>query len=89
MRGVIRKGDSTSHGGKVMTGQEQSIVTDREVACVGDECTCPLPGHDHCVIVEGDPDILIDGKPVAFDGHKTSCGATLISSTTASVRIQP
>jgi uncharacterized Zn-binding protein involved in type VI secretion len=31
------------------------------------------------VIAEGDPDVLIDGIPVAFEGHKTTCGAVLIS----------
>jgi len=79
MRGVIRLGDSTSHGGKVVTGQEKSLVMERAVACVGDRCTCPMPGHHDCVIVEGDPAVQIDGKAVAFDGHKTSCGAALIS----------
>jgi uncharacterized Zn-binding protein involved in type VI secretion len=38
------------------------------------------------VIAEGDPKVLIDGIPVAFEGHKTSCGATLISTAPASVR---
>ena len=31
-------------------------------------------------IVEGDPTWLIDGIPVALEGHKTSCGASLIAS---------
>lgn len=87
MRGVIRIGDSTSHGGNVQTGQEKSIVMGRAVACVGDKCACPMPGHGHCVIVEGDPNVQIDGRAVAFDGHKTSCGATLISSLSSSGRI--
>ncbi|QBQ99108.1 PAAR domain-containing protein [Paraburkholderia pallida] len=80
MRGVIRVGDSTTHGGRVVTGQDNSTVMGREVACVGDRCTCPMDGHDHCVIVEGDENVQIEGRAVAFDGHKTSCGAALISS---------
>lgn len=86
MRGVICIGDSTSHGGTVQTGRAQSTVMGRAVACVGDECTCPVSGHDHCVIVEGDDKVLIDGRAVAFDGHKTSCGAALISSVPSSGR---
>ena len=39
----------------------------------------PVRGHVRCVIAEGDPQVLIDGVPVAFEGHKTSCGAVLIS----------
>ncbi|WP_206955866.1 PAAR domain-containing protein [Trinickia acidisoli] len=87
MRGVIRIGDSTSHGGKVQTGREKSTVMGRAVACIGDKCSCPMNGHDHCVIVEGDPNVMIDGQAVAFDGHKTSCGATLISSVPSSGRV--
>ncbi|MFM0741657.1 PAAR domain-containing protein, partial [Paraburkholderia xenovorans] len=47
-------------------------------------CTCPMDGHRDCVIVEGDESVKIDGKAVAFDGHKTSCGAALISSLSSS-----
>lgn len=86
MRGIIRLGDSTSHGGKVVTGQDKSIVMGRAVACIGDHCSCPISGHHDCVIVEGDPNVLIDGKAVAFEGHKTSCGASLISSMESSGR---
>lgn len=86
MRGVIRLGDSTSHGGRVETGRDHSTVMGRAVACVGDRCTCPRSGHDHCVIVEGDENVLIEGRAVAFDGHKTSCGAVLISSVPSSGR---
>jgi uncharacterized Zn-binding protein involved in type VI secretion len=87
MRGVIRVGDSTSHGGRVETGREQSLVVERAVACVGDRCSCPMAGHHDCVIVEGDPQLRIDGVPVALDGHKTSCGAVLISSLASSGRV--
>lgn len=84
LRGVIRIGDSTSHGGKVVTGRDNSTVMGRAVACVGDKCTCPKSGHNNCVIVEGDEKVQIDGRAVAFDGHKTSCGAVLIASTAVS-----
>jgi uncharacterized Zn-binding protein involved in type VI secretion len=50
------------------------------VACVGDACSCPLPGHADCTITSGSPHHLINGKRIAFDGDKLSCGATLISS---------
>ncbi|AOJ73388.1 MULTISPECIES: PAAR domain-containing protein [Burkholderia] len=87
MRGVIRIGDSTSHGGRVETGREGSTVMGRAVACVGDRCICPMEGADHCVIIEGDESVRIDGRAVACDGHKTSCGAALISSISTSGRV--
>jgi uncharacterized Zn-binding protein involved in type VI secretion len=31
------------------------------------------------VIIEGSSEHVIDGIPVAYDGHKTSCGAALQS----------
>jgi uncharacterized Zn-binding protein involved in type VI secretion len=78
MRKVIRLGDPTSHGGSVISATSHLVVMGIKVARLGDQCTCPIPGHDNCVIVEGDPMWVIDGRPIALEGHKTSCGATLI-----------
>lgn len=80
MKGVIRLGDLTSHGGKVIVASATSSVNGLAVARQGDACVCPIPGHSICVIIEGDPSVLIGGVPVAFHGHRTSCGASLISS---------
>ena len=81
MSNVIRLGDATSHGGKVDSVSATHFTVDRiAVACVGDPCSCPVKGHDNCTIVEGDPTHVIDGMAVAYDGHRTSCGATLIAS---------
>jgi hypothetical protein len=44
---------------------------------VGDKITCPR--HGDGTITSGDPSMLVDGKPVARHGDKTSCGATLIA----------
>ncbi|MBS3021600.1 hypothetical protein DJFAAGMI_04373 [Comamonas sp. PE63] len=86
MRGVIRVGDATSHGGRVLAGAASSTVMGLAVARLGDSCLCPLKGHQACVIAEGDPAFLVEGRPAAFDGHRTSCGAVLISSVPASGR---
>ena len=87
MKGVIRLGDVTTHGGKVVVASGTVFVGGIAVAQQGDACVCPIPGHSSCMIIEGDPLVLIGGIPVAFQGHKTSCGATLISSTQVSVRV--
>jgi uncharacterized Zn-binding protein involved in type VI secretion len=79
MKGVIRLYDPTSHGGRVVSAAPHTKVMGVAVARVGDRCACPLPGHTVCIITEGDPKVTIDGVPVAFDGHKTSCGATLLT----------
>jgi uncharacterized Zn-binding protein involved in type VI secretion len=81
MPNVIRLNDPTSHGGKVASvTATRFTVGGIAVARVGDKCTCPL--HGDGTITEGDPHHTIDGIPVAYEGHMTSCGATLQSTTT-------
>lgn len=79
MKRVIRLGDPTSHGGQVVSAAATYSVMGKGIARVGDTVTCPERGHSTSVIVEGDPAWLIDGRAVALEGHRTSCGATLIS----------
>ena len=81
MRNVIRLGDATSHGGKVVSASATNFkVQGVPVVCVGDACSCPIPGHNDCTITTGSPHHLIKGRQIAFDGDSLSCGATLISS---------
>ncbi|WP_175857098.1 PAAR domain-containing protein [Burkholderia anthina] len=80
MRNVIRVGDATDHGGQVVGGASNFKVDGVLVARKGDPCTCPIEGHQVCLIAEGDPNFIIEGREAAFDGHKTTCGATLRSS---------
>ena len=79
MPSPIRLGDPTSHGGAVTSAASQTNVMGKPLARVGDTCSCPIPGHRGCTIVEGDPHWTIDRIAVALEGHKTSCGATLMS----------
>ncbi|MCO6538083.1 MAG: PAAR domain-containing protein [Gilliamella sp.] len=81
MRGVIRLGDPTSHGGNVITASTKTIIKGKPVARVGDLVSCPIPGHGNNPIVEGEANFKDEGKPIALDGHKTACGCALISTT--------
>ena len=79
-RKIIRVGDPTDHGGKVMASDAPHFtVNGIAVALLGDACSCPKRGHNNCTIVEGDSQHTINGIPVAYEGHKTSCGAILIA----------
>lgn len=81
MKNVIRLGDVTTHGGKVISASASHFKVDGiPVACVGDTCSCPIPGHSGCTITSGSPHHTISGKHIAFDGDSLSCGAKLISS---------
>jgi uncharacterized Zn-binding protein involved in type VI secretion len=73
---IIRVGDSTSHGGRVIaSGAPQLTVNGIPVALKGDACVCPIKGHMPCFIAEGDAEHTVDGVPVAYEGHRTTCGA--------------
>lgn len=80
MPNVIRVGDPTSHGGKVVTSSvEHFTVSGRPVVVVGDLCMCPMTGHQSCEVASGSSTHTVNDKAVAYDGDKTTCGATLIS----------
>lgn len=79
MKKAIRLGDPTSHGGRVLSAASNTTLFGKKVALKGDAVSCPIKGHLGCTIAEGDPSWIVDGKPVALEGHKTTCGASLIS----------
>jgi len=86
-RYYIRLGDSTTHGGQVISawGQDSPyphIAHDIPVACVGDKVTCPKCGGTHTIIA-GDtvahrPKHM--GRAIASTADYTTCGARLIAS---------
>lgn len=77
--GVIRLGDATSHGGKVMSASRNFKALGKAVAVDGDMTFCPQCKGAFPIQVNAS-DRHHNGKAVAFDGDKTECGATLISS---------
>lgn len=83
MNAVIRLGDATSHGGRVVTASSFMVVDDKPAAQRGDLVSCPIPGHGTNRIVEGDDTLVSGDEPLAVHGCRTACGATLIASTDA------
>ena len=77
---IVRLGDFTSHGGKVITASTTHTIGGIGIARVGDKVSCPLPGHGMTVIVAGAPTYLIGGRMVALHGHLGACGCALIAS---------
>lgn len=71
-------GDKLSHGGSVVEASPHSDSGGIGIARVGDKASCSK--HGSVTISTGDATMLIDGKPAARHGDKTSCGATLIAS---------
>jgi uncharacterized Zn-binding protein involved in type VI secretion len=78
-RGVIRLGDTTSHGGTVISASTTLSVLGQQVACDGDDVFCPrCKGVFKITVVTSDRSHC--GKRVAYHGDKTACGAALVSS---------
>ncbi|KAF4529968.1 hypothetical protein B566_EDAN018274 [Ephemera danica] len=84
-RKIIVLNDTTTHGGKVISGAPGHTIDGRPIARLGDTVSCPQPGHGVNKIIEGDTSFCIGGRPVALEGHKTECGCALIGSVVASL----
>ncbi|MFC0253484.1 PAAR domain-containing protein [Massilia consociata] len=76
---IIRMGDSTSHGGKVIEGSPFDICMGKPIAYMGHKVQCPKC-KGVFPIVEGALTTTFYGKGVALAGMKTACGAVLIAS---------
>ncbi|REG61371.1 putative Zn-binding protein involved in type VI secretion [Paraburkholderia sp. BL6669N2] len=76
-RQVIVVGDTTTRGGKVITGSQVDVVDGKAIARKGDLVACPEHGVNP--IVEGDESLMVDDKPVALEGHHAACGCALVS----------
>ena len=78
-RGVIRMNDKTDHGGHVTAASSGTIVMGVEAALAGDMTTCPKCKGDFPIKPDG-AGAWHEGRPYAYDGDVTACGAKLISS---------
>lgn len=75
---IIRLGDTSSHGGEIITAAVKTYAEGKRIARIGDILSCPEHGDNE--ITEGSPNTFVEGKQVARDGDQASCGARLISS---------
>jgi uncharacterized Zn-binding protein involved in type VI secretion len=75
---IIRLGDPTSHGGKVLEGSPTDICHGKPIAYMGHQTSCPKCKGTY-PIIEGALTTTFYGKGVALAGMKTACGATLIA----------
>ncbi|MGE8702507.1 MAG: PAAR domain-containing protein [Achromobacter sp.] len=76
---IIRKDDSTDHGGSVLEGFPHTNLNGKPIAGVGHQVSCPKCDGVF-PIVQGSATYKIIGTPVALHGMTTACGARLIAS---------
>ena len=77
---VIRLGDTSDHGGAVVTSCQKYKFEGALAARKGDILDCPIHGPNP--IVEHSTKYKIEGEFVAREGDHTACGAALISGAT-------
>ena len=75
---IIRMGDPTSHGGKVIEGSMADICHGKPIAYMGHQTFCPQC-KGNFPIIDGASTTTFYGKGVALAGMKTACGAVLIA----------
>ncbi len=77
---VARLGDSSSHGGAIITSASNTTCEGHLYARVGDTLLCPIHGANP--IVTGSPGFTVEGAHVARGnggaGSVTACGAIII-----------
>lgn len=77
----ICEGDTTTHGGRVVGCNTANLVYGKAIALLGDMVTCPRCGGIYPIVsVKSGLNMTFGDRPVATDGDKTACGATLIAS---------
>lgn len=75
---VIRLGDTTTHGGTVISASSTMVVYGIGVALEDDMTRCPQCNGDFAILPSGTGRKHM-GRWVAYEGTATACGATLIS----------
>ena len=79
----IRRNDTTTGDGRVITASASMEYDGRALARKGDEVVCPKhPDIRPNCINEGDETMTDNGIPLARHGHRAACGCCLISSLT-------
>ena len=66
-------------GGQVTASGAPHLKVDGIAIELLGDAYCSKRGHGDCTIAVGDSEHTINGVPVAYEGHLTSCGARLIA----------
>lgn len=81
---IARLGDTSSHGGTIITCAAVTRVEGQLVARVTDLHSCPIPGHGITPIVNGSGNFKTEGQITAVYGSQAGCGAIIMPSSTVS-----
>jgi uncharacterized Zn-binding protein involved in type VI secretion len=78
-RAIIRQGDTTDHGGHVISASSGTIVMGKEAVLAADLTFCPKCKGNFATISDGSG-AKHKGISYAYHNDVTACGAKLIAS---------
>jgi len=78
-RAPVRYGDTTTHGGRVVTASSTLFIGELACALRFDLVNCPE--HGTVQIIDGDDGYIENGRPLAVHRCHTTCGAEVLAST--------
>lgn len=79
---IARLGDTSTHGGAIITSAARTLCEGALIARETDILACPIHGPNP--IVGHSSKLKVEGKFCARQGDLTACGAALISGATRS-----
>lgn len=79
---IARLGDTSSHGGKIVTAAERTFVEGQPAARLTDLLACPI--HGLVAITTGSPRFPVESQLCAHTLSKTTCNANIESLATRS-----
>jgi len=69
-RKVIRLGDKSNHGGKIITSSTDTLCNGRGITRAYDLHSCPIPGHGITPMVTFSGDSFCNGRGIVREGDK-------------------
>lgn len=78
MKALVRIGDTSDHGGKMITGTSKFTVNGINGCVTGDIHSCPRRGHGN-TSVTSNSNVSSNGKSILHVGDIAGCGAKIIS----------
>jgi uncharacterized Zn-binding protein involved in type VI secretion len=78
-RAVVRLNDKTDHGGQIISASSGTTVMGVAAALQNDMTQCPKCKGNFAIKPYG-AGARHEGKPYAYEGDSTECGAKLITS---------
>ena len=79
MGNIIRLGDTSTHGGILVTSSVNVFVNGIGVVRLFDIHCCPIPGHGCTPMVTASPDTTANSRNICRTGDLAACGAAAIS----------